>query len=285
VVLSILLVFGGWGFPRMGPVGSGVGTLIARFVMVVTLVGSAWDELRPLMAWRRDTLALAPFWRVIQIGLPIAAGIELEFGVFAVVGLFMGHLGPVPMAAHQVALNISSLTFMVPLGIGSAGSVLVGRAIGAEDPTSARRTAVAALTCGVGFMGVSALVLTFAPRLIAGAYTNDPATLALAASLIPIAGVFQVFDGTQTVSIGLLRGAGDTRTPMIVNLLGYWLIGLPISIWLGARLGMGPQGYWWGLVVGLAFVGIALAARVRVRMGGQLERLHIDHPHTGPAAH
>jgi MATE family multidrug resistance protein len=166
---------------------------------------------------------------------------------------------------------------MVPLGVGMAGSVLVGRAIGAGDPGTARRIAVAALGLGVGFMACTALALVLAPTWIARAYTNDAKTIALAAGLIPLAGVFQVFDGTQVVSIGALRGTGDTRTPMIVNLVGYWLVGLPLSLWLGRGLDLGPVGLWWGLVVGLAAVALIIVARLRARMRGPLERIHVEH--------
>jgi MATE family multidrug resistance protein len=276
IVLCFALVFGGLGLPALGPIGAGIATTIARFVMVFGLIAGSWSELRPLLAWRRDTLVAGPMWRVLQLGAPVGAQIMLEFGVFAVIGLVMGNLGAVPMAAHQIAINIASLTYMVPLGVGTAGSVLVGRAIGAGDPAAARRVAVAALTCGVGFMALSAIVLVFAPGWIARAYTNDAATIAMASTLIPIAGVFQVFDGLQVVSIGVLRGTGDTRTPMIVNLVGYWCIGLPISLWFARSLHMGPRGLWWGIVVSLATVGLIVATRVRIRLGGNLERLRVE---------
>jgi MATE family multidrug resistance protein len=129
---------------------------------------------------------------------------------------------------------------------------------------------------GVGFMMTTAVIMLTVPMLLARAYTNDAAVLALAATLIPIAGVFQVFDGLQVVSIGLLRGLGDTRTPLIVNVLGFWLLGLPVSLWLAFRLDYGPQGLWWGLVVGLAVVALALLWRVRVRLREEVRRLVID---------
>ena len=144
------------------------------------------------------------------------------------------------------------------------------------DERAARRAALSALVVGVGFMSLSALAFLFLPRLIASAYTNDPATLDLAAALIPIAGVFQVFDGVQVVSIGLLRGTGDTRTPMVMNLIGYWLVALPLSLWFQRGLGLGPQGLWWGIVVGLALVALVVLVRARVRLGGRLERLHVE---------
>lgn len=285
IVLSIGLVFGRWGLPAMGPVGSGLATAIARWTMTLVLAAFAWPQLRGMLVWRRESLARGPMGRVLRLGLPVGLQILFEFGVFAVVGLVMGHLGPVTAAAHQVAINIASLTYMVPLGIGTAGSVMVGRAIGAGRPDDARRVAVTTVVCGVGFMACTAVAFTLVPAWLARTYTNDAATIALAATLIPIAGVFQVFDGLQVVSIGLLRGTGDTRTPMIVNLVGYWCVGLPLALWLGRGLGYGPAGLWWGLVAGLVAVALIVATRLRVRMRGPLERLHVEGDHVAEYEH
>ncbi len=279
VALSIVLVYGFLGMPRMGPVGSGVATLISRWAMVLGLLAGGWRDYRPLFRWHERSLKWTPMLHVLRLGLPVGTQILLEFGVFAVVGLLMGHLGPVASSAHQIALNIASLTYMVPLGVSSAGSVLVGRAIGAGRPEDARRVAASALLFGVGFMACAAVVLILAPGWLAHVYTGDRATIALASTLIPIAGVFQVFDGTQVVSIGLLRGSGDTRTPMLVNLFGYWLVALPLALWLGRGLGLGPVGLWWGLVAGLVVVALVVLARLRARLRGDLTRIHIEGDH------
>ncbi len=280
---TLWLVFGGFGVRAMGPVGSGIATCIARFVMALGLLVSAWRDLRAYFRWEPGVASSRAMLQVLRLGTPAAIQILLEFGVFALIGLAMGNIGAVPLAAHQVALNIASLTYMVPLGIGTAGSVLVGRAIGAGRPDDARRAASAALTVGVGFMGVSAAVFLLAPGLVARAYTNDANVIAVAATLIPLAGIFQVFDGTQCVSIGLLRGTGDTRTPMLVNLVGYWFVGLPLSLWFGRTLHHGPVGLWWGLVAGLAAVATIVALRLRHRMGGALARIHVEEPHELPS--
>ena len=151
--------------------------------------------------------------------------------------------------------------------------MLVGNAVGRGDGRAARHAAAAALILGVAFMGTTALVMTAVPEALARVYTNEMAVVALAATLIPIAGVFQVFDGMQVVSLGILRGIADTRRPLLINILGFWLIGAPLSAWLGFRTGAGPQGLWWGLVAGLVIVSILLVARVRTQLTGELARV------------
>jgi MATE family multidrug resistance protein len=277
VLLNWMLVYGRLGAPELGAVGTGWASSLSRLLMAVGLAALAWRALRGyILPFRRDAIATTPLVRMLRVGAPIGAQFMLEGGIFALVAILMGVLGPIEVAAHHVALNMAALTFMVPLGISAAATVLVGHAVGRADPEDARGASKAAIAIGVGFMATMAVVMLLLPALLARAYTNDLAVLALAATLIPIAGVFQIFDGLQVVSIGILRGVGDTRTPLIVNLLGFWLIGLPVSLWLGFRLDYGPRGLWWGLVVGLATVAIALLARVRVRLGQEIRRLVID---------
>jgi MATE family multidrug resistance protein len=277
VGLNYIWIFGKLGFPAAGVAGSAWATAVSRWLMVVFLVVLSWRLLRPqLLPIRPQIWDWAPLRRMLAIGAPIGAQMQLEYGVFAVVGIMMGWLGTNELAGHQIALNIASLTFMVPMGVSGAAAVLVGHAVGRGDAAEARRAAAAALVCGVGFMAVSALVMLALPQFLAALYTSDTAVAALAASLIPIAGVFQVFDGTQVVAIGILRGVADTRTPMLVNVLGYWLVGLPISAALGLWLGGGPRGLWWGLTAGLMLVGCVLLWRVRRRLGGEVARVQVE---------
>jgi MATE family multidrug resistance protein len=277
LALNWVFVFGHLGVPAYGAVGSSWATTLSRWALAIFMVAFSWRRLRAqLLPFRPESFALRPLGRILLLGAPIGIQYELELGIFNVVGLMMGWLGAIPMAANQVALNIASITFMVPLGVSIAASVLVGHAVGRGDAEEARRAALAALVCGVGFMALSAIVMLAAPETLAQAYTTDVAVARLAATLIPIAGVFQVFDGTQVVSIGVLRGMGDTRTPMLVNVLGYWVIALPLSAWLGLRTPAGPAGMWWGLVVGLAVVALILVSRVRSRLRGTLRRVMID---------
>ena len=172
--------------------------------------------------------------------------------------------------------QLAAITFMVPVGVAQATSVLVGQAVGREDPSAARRAAGAGLLTGAGFMTLTAAVLLIFPEALARVFSNDAAVVAAAAVLLPIAGVFHVFDGVQVVGAGVLRGVADTRVPMMLNLVGFWFVGLPVSAWLGFGAGVGPRGIWWGLAVGIGVVAVLLMARVRSRFGRSLRRVTID---------
>jgi MATE family multidrug resistance protein len=235
--------------------------------------GELGPMLRPL---RTEAFSSGPLLRTLRLGLPIGIQSSVEFSTFAAVTVFAGWLGSDAMGGHQVAINLASLTFMVPAGVGGAASVLVGHAIGEGDSSHARRLAASALLAGVGFMAVMALVMISIPGLFVAAYTSVPGVAAIAVALIPIAGVFQIFDGAQVVAAGVLRGAGDTRAAMLANVLGFWLIGTPVSLGLGFGARMGVVGLWWGFVVGLAAVAVFLVTRVRRRLGGELVRLHVE---------
>jgi multidrug resistance protein, MATE family len=277
VLLNWALIFGHLGSPPLGAVGSGWATSICRGIMAAGLLAFAWRDLRPaLRPWRREALEPGALLRMFWLGLPIGVQIQLEYGAFGLIALLMGRLGTLAVAAHQVALNLASLTFMVPLGVSAAAAVRVGQAVGRNDAAGSRAAARAALVTGVGFMTTTAALFLLAPQLLARAYTPDMVVVGLAATLIPIAGVFQVFDGLQAVAAGVLRGWGDTRSPMIVNLIGFWLIGTPVSLYLGFVAGGGPRGLWWGLVAGLAVVALALLLLVRRRLAGDLRRVLVD---------
>jgi MATE family multidrug resistance protein len=274
VVLDSAMVFGTLGFPEMGAIGSAWATTICRWLMALILLWGAREAIAPyLRRWSRADFALAPLWRMMRIGFPIGLQLWIEFTAFSVGLLLIGVLGTVPLAGHQIALMLAALTYMVPLGVAAAAAVLVGQAVGRGDPEAARREASAALACGVGFMSVTAILLIGLAPFLARIFTADPAILGAAAALIPIAGVFQVFDGIQGVSGGILRGAGDTRVPMWSNLAGYAVIGLPLGAWLCFSLGQGAPGVWWGLTAGLAAVAALLGWRVHAIVGGDLKRL------------
>ena len=275
--LNWVLIYGHGPLPAMGLLGSAWATTVSRWLLAGVLVGLAWRDLRPHLRRRLpEVWDPGPLGRMLRLGLPIGCQYVLEFGAFALVALMMGWLGTRQMAGHQVAINLASLTFMVPLGVGDAASVLVGHAVGRADPAGARGMARAALVCGATFMSGTALLFLTMSRFLAGLYTADASVIAVSAALIPLAGVFQVFDGLQVVAGGILRGLGETRVAMLVNVLGYWLLGLPVSYLLGFRAGMGPVGLWWGLVVGLAVVATVLLVRVRIALNRQQRRVVID---------
>jgi MATE family, multidrug efflux pump len=277
--LNWVFIFGHLGSPALGVPGSALATTVSRWAMGIALLGAGWRELGPrLRPWRDEAFDTAALGRMLRIGLPIGGQMFLEYGIFALVGALMGRIGTLAMAGHQIALNLAALVFMVPQGAGAAASVLVGQAIGAEDGARARRAAGGGLLLGGGFMVASAIVFLAVPGFLARLYSPDPAVQAMARPLIRLAGGFAVFDGLQAVAIGILRGIGDTRAPIVISMLGYWLIGLPASLLLGFRLGMGPTGLWWGLVLGLAVTAAVLLARVRVRLQGRIHRLLVDHP-------
>ena len=274
VLFNWVLIFGNLGAPAMGAVGSGWATTLSRWFMLLTLVAIAWPLLRPYVwPFRGDALDIEPLLRMCRLGIPIGIQFFLEFGVFGVIGILMGFLGTIPMASHQVAINLASVTFMMAVGVTQATTVLVGQAVGAGDPARARRSAGAGLLIAGTLMALNGVIFLSIPGLLARLYTPDLEVWGLAATLIPVAGIFQIFDGLQAVGSGVLRGVGDTLAPMIVNLVGFWLIGLPISLYLAFPGGLGPLGLWWGMAAGLAAVALFLLIRVRIRFGRDLTRI------------
>jgi len=262
--LNWVFVYGHLGSPAMGVAGSAVATSISRWMMTLLLLGLAWKDLRPNLVPLRDgVLQWAPIAKMLKLGLPIGAQQGLEVSAFGATGLLMGLLGTVPMAAHQIAITLASFTFMVPVGVATAAAVRVGRAIGRGDDAHAQAAIRAAYLCGVGFMTLTAIAFLSVPHLLAAAFSKDVAVVTLAATLLPIAGIFQVFDGAQAVGAGVLRGAGDTTVPLYAMLAAYWIVGVPVSVLLGFKTSLGPAGLWWGFVVSLAAVAIVLFFRIR----------------------
>jgi multidrug resistance protein, MATE family len=278
--INWVLIFGKLGAPALGVLGASIATSISRWIMFFMIALLSWRSIEKYVhPWRKESFALLPLKRMLQIGAPIGVAYFLEYANFGVIALLMGLLGTTEVAGHQIAINLASLTFMVPAGVSAAATVLVGNAIGRGDAPAARRAAKASLVAGGGFMITSAIVFLAFPEFLARLYTNDANVLAIAFTLLPIAGLFQVFDGLQVVGAGVLRGAGDTHAPMIIGLLGFWLIGMPVSVYLGLNTTLRSAGLWWGLVFGLAAVAIFLLLRIRHRFKQELRRLHVDEQH------
>ena len=277
VLLNWLLIFGNLGFPEMGAVGCAWATTICRFLLVFMLMALGWRQIRPhISPLRRQALELQPLMRMAALGLPIGLAFALEYGAFMATALLMGQLGTRELAGHQIAISLASFSFMFPVGLGAAATVRVGYAVGRRDSAGARRAAGIALAGGVAVMTVFATVFLAWPDAVARMCSDQPEALAMAVVLLPLAGVFQVFDGLQAVASGVLRGAGDTRTPMFVHLLGFWALGIPVGWYLSRRTELGPEGLWWGLVLGLAVAATILVLRVRARLGETVERVRIN---------
>jgi MATE family multidrug resistance protein len=199
--------------------------------------------------------------RIFRLGTPLGFQLVTEVGMFACIGVLMGTLGKVAMAAHQVAMMIASFTFMVPLGVGMATCIRVGMAIGRGDTKGTREAGVAGIRLGAAFMVGMAIVMWVIPGTLARVLTSEEEVIPLAVILIRIAAAFQIFDGIQVVASGALRGAGMTRFLMITNFVAYWCIALPISWGLGIAGGRGPEGLWWGLTFGLAIAAAIMTTR------------------------
>lgn len=245
-----ILIYGRLGVPALGVTGSGWATTIARIYMAAVLVIYAiYHELRYKTGLRRVSLRphLAQIGRLLAIGLPAATHVTLEVGVFATATVLAGMLDPVALAAHHIVLDISSATFMIPLGLASAGAIRVGQALGRGEPTVAGQAGWTALALGVTFMAGAAMVMATLPRPLASLFTTDPAIVTTAATLMRVAAAFQLFDGLQGVSTGTMGGTGDTHTPMVCNLVAHWVIGLLLGYLLAFTAGYGIIGLWLGL--------------------------------------
>jgi MATE family multidrug resistance protein len=273
--LNWVFVYGHLGSPPLGAAGSAIATAVSRWLMAFLLLTVSWRTLRPYLVPRRAEWDAGPLLRMLRFGSPIGAQQALEAAAFSAIGLLMGVLGTIEMAAHQIALTLAALTFMVPLGVASAAAVRVGHAIGAGDDRRARAAIRAAYICGIGFMAMTAVVFLTIPSLLARAFTSEVRVIALASVLIPVAGVFQVFDGGQAVGAGVLRGAGDTMVPLLVMLAAYWLVGVPVSAYLGFRTELRAVGLWWGFVVSLSAVALVLLMRIVVVFGRGVKRLDL----------
>nr|WP_314258779.1 MATE family efflux transporter [uncultured Devosia sp.] len=279
--IAWVLIFGHFGFPRLELRGAAIATLTTNIVMFAMFVGYVLRHRRLkrfhvlLRFWKPDW---PRFREIFRIGTPIGLTVVAEVGLFTAAGMMMMKLGTNEMAAHAIALQCASMAFMVPMGLGVAASVRVGMAYGRSDPEAIRRAGWTAFALGTGFMALSCILFLTAGPFIAALFLDPgvPANatpLALAATFLIVAGVFQLVDGAQVVAANALRGLGDTKVPMMLAILGYWAVGMPTSYILGIVLGWRGLGIWIGLAVGLAFVAVVLVTRFAMR-----ERLGLLRP-------
>jgi len=276
-LLDWLLIRGHFGLPALGSAGCAWATVCARWAMALSLPFLARDR---LSAWlwppRPEVLERAALGRMLRLGLPIGLSFGLEIGAFACILFLMGRLGEVSLAGHQVAFSLVSTSFMVPLAISMSAAVRVGNEIGRGNPAGVRRAAGVALMAGSGAMLVSAALFLLVPLPLARFFTDIEPVLAVAVVLIPIAGLFQVFDGVQGVAMGCLRGMADTRVPFLIHLFGFWGVAIPASHHLAFTRGFGARGLWWGLALGLAAVALVQLARVRTMLVRGVRRFEVE---------
>lgn len=273
--LGYLLMFGAFGLPALGAAGLGWATTAVLWLQLLAIAVHLARSPRfaDLGLFSRFEPPRAPAIReLLRIGLPMGVSVIMEGGLFVATLLVIGSMGALPVAAHQIAINVASLCFMVPLGVAMATTVRVGLAAGAGDPSAMRWAAGAGGSIVLLTQSVSALLMVFAGGLIAHAYTDDPAIAALATTLLLYAAAFQYPDGIQTLAAGALRGLKDTRAPMWMTVCAYWLLGMPLGWWLGVHRGLGAPGMWFGLIASLLAAAVLLASRF-VHLSGHDDRL------------
>ena len=256
-----VFVYGKFGLPALGVSGSALATTVARLYLAVVL-GLVVYKTRPqghdvhaAGTWRPDLTRLG---RLARLGIPAALQLTLEVGAFSLATAFAARLDAASSASHQLALNIESLAYMVPLGLCSAAAVRVGHAFGARDARRTMTAGWAALAVGGCLMVALGLTMALVPHALLSPFSHDPRVLELGSALLGFAAAFQLFDGVQTITTGVLRGIGDTVKPMAVHLVAYWVLGLPIGYLLCFRYGWGVRGLWAGFTVGLVVAGCVL---------------------------
>lgn len=266
---NYVLIFGELGVPAFGIVGAGLGSVLTNALMLGLMVAVVSRDRRfrryHLFGrwWRADW---ARFRTLTKLGLPIGISLALEGGVFIAAVLLMGLISTAAVAAHAVALQIASLTFMVPMGLAQAATVRVGVGHGRGDPAHVRRAGWVSFVLGTGFMTATATLLWLMPGTLAGLFIDraNPANaevIMLAIQFLTVAAFFQIFDGAQVVGQGMLRGLHDTFVPMLFALFGYWIIGIGVGAWLAFERGWGGAGIWTGLATGLGIVAVLMLGR------------------------
>lgn len=264
IALGITLVFGLFGMPKMGVLGVGIATLTDRVLMGVTMT---WYVLRSrhfkpyLGSFRLGNYQWPVIKKITGIGTPIALQYIFEVSVFGGAAILVGWIGAAELAAHQIALSLASVTYMMASGISAAAGIRSGNNLGKQDFRGLRLSAIASYHMVIVFMSVAAILFLIFNTVLPQFYISDPEVIGIAAQLLVIAAFFQLFDGTQVVGLGILRGLGDVKLPTVITFLAYWVLGMPLSWFLGFTMGFGVKGIWWGLSIGLMVAAVLLFFR------------------------
>jgi MATE family multidrug resistance protein len=285
VALNWVFIFGHLGAPALGLFGAGLASGITRgfmFVALLALVFRARHFEGGWVPWSRKAYSGAGMREILHFGLPVGVQLGLEIWAFEIAMLLSGRLGTKELDANVIVLNLASIAFMVPLGISMAATTRVGNLIGEGRPRRAQTAAWISLAMGASVMTLSAVAFVTCRHLLPRIYTDDGTVIGLAAGILPIAAAFQVFDGTQVVGTGVLRGMGRTRPSAAMNLIGYYGLALPLAWWMAFPLGWGLPGLWWGLCLGLASVALMLTLWIGKRGPARIDARVVAAPSPEP---
>ena len=263
IVLNYLLIFGKFGFPAMGLIGAGYATLISRILMAILMglyIGYSKDfkDYDLKFKWVFEKLY---FNRILKIGLPSAIQFMFEVGAFVMAAIMVGWLGAKALAAHQIAINLATISYMTATGISAAATIRVGNQLGRRDIPTLRAAGFTSFIMAAFFMAFCASVFLIGHKFFPTLYIDDTEVIQLAASLIIVVSLFQLSDGIQVVGLGALRGMADVKIPTYVTFLAYWIIGLPVGYFFGFTLEYGAIGVWYGLLIGLTITAVLLVFR------------------------
>lgn len=266
VLLNYLLIYGKFGFPEMGLNGAGWATLVSRVLMALGLCFFVmrYDQFKVYRAAFNLRKIKSNFFKpMLKLGVPSGIQFVFEVGAFTMASIMMGWLGTNSLAAHQIAISLVSLSYMMASGISAASTVRVGNQIGKKDGLNLKRVGNTSFLMALVFMACCAILFIGLSSFFPTLYVSDPEVIKIATTLIIIAGFFQLSDGVQVVGLGSLRGMSDVKVPTIITLVAYWGIAIPVSYLLGFMLDLGPSGIWYGLLIGLTVAGIALFFRFK----------------------
>lgn len=261
ILLNYIFIFGKFGMPAMGMMGSAWATFTSRVVMAIWMFAHVRYNRSYSIYREGGSLSMSLSLRIFKLGLGTGAQWLFEVGAFSFAALMVGWLGVKQMAAHQIALSWAAISYMIASGLSAAASVRVANGVGMNDRIQIRRSAFIAWYMGIALMGFCAIFFLIAGNMLSGILTKDAGVSEMAASLLVIAALFQLSDGTQVIGLGALRAIKDVTVPTIITLVSYWLIGIPFSWWMGIKLGWGIHGIWYGLSLGLTCAALLLFLR------------------------
>ena len=264
VILGIIFVKGMFGIAPMGVSGVGWSTLIDRIVMALVMgiyIFRSKNFKKYLKDFSLKILSKIRILRIMKIGAPVAMQYAFEVSAFGIAAILMGTIGVAQQAAHQVAISLAAMTYMMASGVSAAATIRSGTSYGSRDFINLRHSAISSYHIIIAFMSVTAVLFVTLNNVLPWLYTSDESVIVVAAQLLVIAGVFQLFDGTQVVGLGILRGIGDVNIPTFITFIAYWVVGLPLAYYMGIPMGLGANGIWYGLTLGLLVSAVLLFIR------------------------